>query len=123
MADEDLNMLYEALAPDTDPAAIVHRLAEEAAVEYRIQNRIPPEHVQAALDATREVKSLDNVAPSKLRQIVDALSTPFTGAVKDPAYAYRNRDGELDTDDQGILDELTDEIREDWGADDSKGNK
>lgn len=123
MADEDLDMLYEALAPDTDPAAIVHRLAEDAAVEYRTQKRIPPDHVQAALDATREVKSLDNLAPSKLRQIVDTLSAPFTGAVKDPAYAYRNRDGELDNDDQGIIDELTDELREDWGADDGEGKK
>jgi hypothetical protein len=123
MAAEDLDMLYEALAPDTDPAAIIHRLAEEAAVEYRTQNRIPPDHVQAALDATREIKSLDNLAPSKLRQIVDTLSAPFTGAVKDPAYAYRNREGELDNDDQGIIDELTDELREDWGADDAEGKK
>ena len=98
MADEDLDMLYEAIAPATDPAAIVHRLAEEAAIEYRTQNRLPPDHVQAALDATRELKSLDNLAPSKLRQIVDALSAPLTGAVKDPAYAYRNRDGDLEGD-------------------------
>jgi len=123
MADEDLDMLYEAIAPATDPAAIVHRLAEEAAVEYRTQNHLPPDHVQAALDATRELKSLDNLAPSKLRQIVDALSAPLTGAVKDPAYAYRNREGELDTDDQGIIDELTDELRKDWGADDGEGKK
>jgi len=67
------------------------------------------------------VKSLDNLAPSKLRQIVDTLTAPFTGAVKDPAYAYRNRDGELDANDQGIIDALTDELREDWGTDDSKG--
>jgi hypothetical protein len=123
MADEDLDMLYEAIAPATDPAAIVHRLAEEAAVEYRTQNRLPPDHVQAALDATRELKSLDNLAPSKLRQIVDALSAPLTGAVKDPAYAYRNREGDLATDDQGIIDELTDELREDWGADDGERKK
>jgi hypothetical protein len=121
MADEDLDMLYETLSPDTNPSAIVHRLAEEAAVGYRTKNQMPPDHIQAALDATREVKNLDNLAPSKLRQIVDALTTPFTGAVKDPAYAYRNRDGELDTNDQGIIDELTDELREDWGTDDSKG--
>jgi hypothetical protein len=123
IADEDLDMLYEAIAPATDPAAIVHRLAEEVAVEYRTQNRLPPDHVQAALDAAREVKSLDNLAPSKLRQIVDALSAPFTGAVKDPSFAYRNRDGALDTDDQAIIDELTDELREDWGADDGEGKK
>jgi hypothetical protein len=121
MADEDLDMLYKALAPNTNPSAIIHKLAEEAAVEYRTKNQMPPDHIQAALDATREVKSLDNLAPSKLRQIVDTLTAPFTGAVKDPAYAYRNRDGELDANDQGIIDELTDELREDWDTDDSKG--
>ena len=123
MADEDLDMIFEALAPGTDPAAIIHRLAEEAAVEYRTQNRLPPDHIQAALDATRDVKSLDNLGPSKLRQIVDALSAPFTGAVSDPGYAYRNRDGELDADDQGIIAELTDELREDWDSADDEGKK
>jgi hypothetical protein len=47
----------------------------------------------------------------------------LTGAVKDPAYAYRNRDGDLDADDQSIIDELTDELREDWGADDGEGKE
>ncbi len=123
MADEDLDMLYEAIAPATDAAVIVHRLAADAAVEYRIQNRLLPDHVQAALDATREVKSLDNLEPPKLRQIVDALTAPYTGAVKDPVYAYRNREGKLDTHDQGIIDELTDELREDWSGDDGEGKK
>jgi hypothetical protein len=99
MADEDLDMLYEAIAPATDPAAIVHRLAEEAAVEYRTQNRLPPDHVQAALDATQELKSLDNVAPSKLRQIVDALSAPLMGArghggLPERGFARRNPAGD-----------------------------
>jgi len=123
MAEEELDMLYEAIAPATDAAAIVHQLAADAAVEYRVQNRLPPDHVQAALDSTRDVKSLDNLAPSKLRQIVDALTAPYTGAVKDPSYAYRNREGELDTHDQGIIDELTDELREDWSGDDGEGKK
>lgn len=125
MANEDLDMLYEAIAPGTDPARIVHRLAEEAAVEYRVQNRLPPDHVHAALEATREIKSLDNLTQSKLRQIVDALSTPFSGPVNDPAFAYRNREEDLDADDQSIINDLTDELGEDWSPDDSgdKGKK
>ena len=79
-------------------------LPTEAAVEYRIQNRLPPDHVQAALDATREIKVSTMLKPSKLRQIVDALTGPYTELVKDPAYAYRNRDGVLDTYDQDIID-------------------
>ena len=123
MGDEDLDTLYHAIAPARDAAAMVHRLAADAAVEYRIQDRLPPDHVQAALDATRVVESLNNLAPSKLRQIVDALTAPCTGAVKDPAYAYRNREGELDKHDQGIIDELTDELRQDWSGDDDEGEK
>ncbi len=123
MADEDLDILYEAIAPATDAAAIVHRLAADAAVEYRIQDLLPPDHVQAALDATREMESLNNLAPSKLRQIVDALVVPYMGAVKDPAHAYRNREGELDTNDQGIIDDLTDELRQDWSGDDGEGKR
>jgi len=121
MTDEDLNMLYEAIAPATDAAAIIHRLAADAAIEYRLQNRPLPDHLQATLDATREVKGLDNVEPSKLRQTVDALSAPYTGAVKDPSYAYRNREGELDTHDQRIIDELAEELRQDWRGDDGEG--
>jgi hypothetical protein len=117
MADEEINMLYEALAPDTDPAAAVHRIAESAAVPHRVQNRMPPDHIQAALDATRVVKSLDNASPSKLRQIIDTLTGPFTGTVNDPSFAYRNRDGKLNPDDRDIMDDLTDELREDWDDD------
>jgi hypothetical protein len=117
LADDELNMLYGALSPGTEPPAIIHRIAEEAAVEYRKQNRMPPDHVQAALDATREVRSLGDAKLPVLRQIVDALKAPFAGAVNDPALAYRNRDGALDKDDQDIMDSLTDELCQDWGED------
>lgn len=118
IADEDINMLYEALAPNTDPAAAVYRIAESAAVPHRVQNRMPPDHIQAALDATKEVKNLDNASPSKLRQIIDTLTRPFTGTVNDPSFAYRNRDGKLNPDDRTIMDDLTDELRKDWDDED-----
>jgi hypothetical protein len=115
LADGELDMLFTALTPGADPAAAIRSLAETAAVKYRTQNKVPPDHIQAALDATREMKTLDNVPSSKLRQVVDAIKAPFTGAVSDPAYAYRNRDGELDNHDQAIVDGLADELQEDWG--------
>ena len=114
LADDQLDMLFTALAPGTDPAANIRNIAETAAVQFRTQNKMPPDHVQAALDATREIKALDNTPASTLRQIVDAIKAPFTGAVYDPAYAYRNRDGELVNDDQAIVDGLTDELQKDW---------
>lgn len=115
LADDDLAVLYEVLAPGTDPAATIRGFAESAAVRYRTQSKMPPDHIQAALDGTREAETLDNASPSKLRQVVDSIKAPFTGAVSDPAFAYRNRDGELDKEDQAIVDDLTDELQQDWG--------
>src|SRR6266699_3071134 len=117
LTDDELNMLYGALSPGTEPPAIIRRIAEEAAVEYRKQNRMPPDHVQATLDATREIRSLDDAKVPVLRQIVDAIKAPFAGPVNDPALAYRNRDGALDKDDEAIMDSLTDELRQDWDED------
>lgn len=115
---EELDSLYEALAPSKDPASIVRRIAEAAAVQYRKQNRVPPDHVQAALDATRTVASLEGATSSKLQEIVLALKHPFKGAVTDLAYAYRNRDGALDSGDQAIMDDLNEELERDWDQED-----
>jgi hypothetical protein len=45
---------------------------------------------------------------------VEAIKAPFTGPVFDPSYAYRNRDGELNNDDQAIVDRLNEELQKDW---------
>lgn len=115
LADDELDLLYSALEPGSDPAAAVRGIAKAAAVKYRLQNKMPPDHVQAALDATREINTIDNMPPSKLRQIIEGIKAPFTGAVHDHAFAYRNRDGDLDNNDQAIIDDLADELEEDWG--------
>lgn len=114
LADDELDRMFNTLAPGVDAAAVIRTKAESAAVKYRLQHKMPPDHIQAALDSNKEMKTLDNVAPTKLRQIVDSLKAPFTGAVSDPAYAYRNRDGELDSDDQAIVDRLTEDLQKDW---------
>lgn len=114
LPDDELDVLFTALAPGADPAASIRTAAEAAAVKYRLQNKPPPDHVQAALDATREAKTLDNLPLSKLREIVDAIKAPFAGPIDDPAVAYRNRDNELDDHDQAIIDALTDELQKDW---------
>jgi hypothetical protein len=114
LADDELDLLFTALAPGVDAAANVRAIAEAAAVKHRLQGKLLPDHVQAALEATRQIKTLDNMAPTKLRQIVEAIKAPFTGPVFDPSYAYRNRDGELNNDDQAIVDRLNEELQKDW---------
>jgi len=123
LADEDLNLLFDALAPGSDVKVTIHNIAESAAVKYRSQNRLPPDHVQTALDATKEAKSLENVTPSKLHQIVEAIKEPFTRPVSDPVFAYRNRTGKLDSDDQAIIDNLTEELQSDWDEGEEKEGK
>jgi len=115
LPDDELDALFAAFAPGVDPVASIRNIAEAAAVKYRLQNKLPPDHVQAALDGTREIKTIDNLPLSKLAEIVAAIKSPFTGAVYDHAFAYRNRDGELDEHDQTIIDGLTNELEQDWG--------
>jgi hypothetical protein len=114
LPDDELDRLFTTLVPGSDPAASIRNAAEAAAVKYRLQNKLPPDHVQAALDRTRETKTIDNLPPSKPAEIVAAIKSPFTGAVYDHAFAYRNRDGELDEHDQAIIDRLADELERDW---------
>ena len=54
-ADDELDMLFTALAPSADPRAAIRNIAEATAVKYRTQNKTLPEYVQAAIDTTCEV--------------------------------------------------------------------
>lgn len=119
LADDELDLLFTTLTPGIEPAANMRAIAESAAVKYRVQNKVPPDHVRVVLDSTSEIRSLDSLTTSKLSDIVNSIGVPFTGAVFDPACAYRNRDGELDDRDQAIVDALADELEKDW---DKEGN-
>jgi|ERR1017187_269138 hypothetical protein len=111
--DEELDALYEAVAPQDDPRERIHRLAEQAAVTYRQRNQLPPEHVKAALDATRTQTTLEGTTRSGLKRIVDALKPPVRGPVGDPSFAFHKRT-ELTDDDRRILDEQAKELADDW---------
>lgn len=112
LSDEEIDALYEAVAPQDDPRQAVYRLAEQAAVTYRQSGQLPPDHVQAALDATRTPKSLEGTK-SALKHIVDAIKPPTRGPVGDPSFAFHKRT-ELTDEDRRLLDEQTKELAEDW---------
>ncbi|MGA2328483.1 MAG: hypothetical protein ABSH05_19575 [Bryobacteraceae bacterium] len=114
LSDEELDALYRAVTPDEEPSEVIHRLAEEAAVEYRKRQEVPPEHVQAALDATRSQTSLEGVAKSTLKGIVEALKPPALGPVADPSFAF-HKQKDLTEQDRRILEEQAKELEEDWG--------
>ncbi len=114
LSDDNLDLLFETVAPGEDPSEAIRRMAENAAVAYRKRNHVPPDHVQAALEATRHITSLDQASPSLLQQIANKLAGPVLGPVNDPAFSYRNRAGDLNASDHAVIDELTEELKEDW---------
>jgi hypothetical protein len=111
--DEELDLLYTSVAPGESPSVSVYRIAEGAAMHYRKQGKVPPEHVQAALDATRPEISLQGAARSALQQVVAKLRKPVLGPVSDPAYAHRHLTGVTD-EDRAVLDNLTKQLQKDW---------
>lgn len=53
MSDEELDILYEAVAPDVDAGVTVRELARQVAAKYRVQNKVPPDHVLACQERRR----------------------------------------------------------------------
>ena len=113
LSDDEIDMLYSTLSPSGSAAEAVYRIAEGVAVEFRKKNLPVPEHIQAAILATRPVTSLDGAKPGFLQELVEKLKTPFGGPISDTQYAYRNRE-ELSEGDKAILDDLKEELEKDW---------
>jgi len=118
LGDEELAGLYDAVGPREDPREIIHRIAETAATTYRLTQQLPPEHVQAALDATRTQTSLEG-SKSVLKRFVDSLKPPVLGPVGDPSYAFHKLE-ELTEEDRRLLDEQVKELAEDWEENNEK---
>jgi hypothetical protein len=112
LSDQELDILYESMAPGVDAGAEVRELAEQVAAKYRTQNKVPPEHVLACLRATG-TKTLEGTKTPVLKKIVKALTGPAKGPVEDLAFSYRNRKGFSDRDKNNV-DELAEELSEDW---------
>ena len=121
LAGEDLDILFETVAQGEDTAKRIWALAEKAAIEYRKQNDIPPEHVQRALAATRQGNSLAGTDKSMLNKIVDQVLQPARGPVCDPTFAYRGlKEDEVTEQDLDILNELEEELKENWSDGEEK---
>ena len=112
--DEELDAHYESVSPPDPPREQIHRLAEEAAVAYRKRQQLPPEHVQAALDATRAQTALEGTTKSSLKRIVEALKPPVRGPVGDPSFSFHKKEN-LTEGDRQILDNQVEELSQDWG--------
>lgn len=118
---EDLDILFEVVARGEDPAERVWVLAEEAAVKYRKQNKIPPEHVKRALVATRKGTLPASASKSMLDKIVNQVLQPEHGPVNDPAFAYRGlREDEVTEQDRDILNGLEQELKQNWSDEEEK---
>jgi len=112
LSDEELDILYEGVAPGVDAGAAVRKLAEQVAAKYRAQKKVPPDHVLACLRATG-AKTLEGAKTPVLKKIVESLTGPAKGPVEDLAFSYRNRKG-MSERDKNNVDELARELGEDW---------
>ena len=121
LAGEDLDILFETVAPGEDAAERVFTLAKKAAIEYQKENKMPPEHVLSALAATGQGTSLAGVDKPTLRKIIDRVLQPVRGPVNDPAFAYRNlKEGEVTEQDRDILNALEKVLKENWSDDEER---
>ena len=109
---DDLDIVFEVVSHVEDPAAAVQALARKASREYRERDEVPPPHVKAATAGTRGSKAQPE--PRSATSIVKDLLVPERGAVSDPAFAWRDRAGELGAKDQKIVEDLEGELRKDW---------
>ena len=109
---DDLDIVFELVSQDEDPAATVQALARKASREYRERGEVPPPHVKAAVTGSRGSKARGE--PKSVASIVEGLLAPERGAVNNPAFAWRNRVGKLGAKDQEIVEELEGELRKDW---------
>lgn len=113
ISDEEVDFLYDSLSSGESASSMVYRAAEKAAIEYRKRGIVPPDHIQAALEATRAPKGLEGARESFLKNVIERLGQPVTGPVGDPAYSYRNLK-EMTEKDRQTLDELTEELQRNW---------
>lgn len=113
LSEEELDLLFESIAPGVNAAQAARDAAERVATRYRQQNRVPPKHVLECLKTT-VAPTLEGAKSSKLKEIIGSLTAPFTAPVWDPAAAYRNLKGHSERDKDGVK-ELDDELGEDWG--------
>lgn len=115
LSDEELDLLFESVAPGVNAAQAARDVAEKVATRYRKQKKVPPKHLLECLKTTA-APTLEDAKSSKLKEILDSLKAPFTAPVWDPAAAYRNLKGQSERDKDGVK-ELDDELGEDWERD------
>ena len=108
----EVDALYEA-AGGTDPDETIYRLVDEIATPMRKQNKVPPPHLQAALDAIRPLKDFTRVSEFRLKNILDGIFNPNRGPALHLSYSFRNRTG-LAKKDKDILEAAAEEVRQDW---------
>jgi hypothetical protein len=111
MSPEEVDVLHD--PSDLDPEETIYGLADEIATPLRKQNKVPPPHVQAALDATRPLKDFTRVPESRLRRIIDGILNPNPGPARQLSYSFRNRTGLLKKYLE-ILEAAAEEVRQDW---------
>lgn len=116
LPEDELDDLYQKISPERNPKEWIRSIAQGSARSYRLKGQDVPHHVQAVLDATSE-RSIQDVKPSEMKNIIDSLLNSNPRPNFRPSIAFRKQPGgKLSEKDRKLLDGLVGEI-------DKKGNE
>lgn len=111
MGPEEIDELYSEIAPNEHPAERIYEIAEKCARRYRLENQTPPSHVEAVLKAAKPVTNLEGTNRERLAEIIQNALRPHSSRPRNVSFAFQ-RKGEVTKEDQEILKELSEELRE-----------
>jgi hypothetical protein len=96
-----------------DLVQLAYDLAVRAAQQYRLAGKPVPPHVEAAMAQMKKSSTLEGASPTKLGEIVDSVMKPFRGPATKLAFNYHRLTDKSDKDER-LLEQLGEEVKQDW---------
>jgi hypothetical protein len=109
----DLEDVCQEINGTTDLVQLAYDLAVRAAQQYRLAGKSVPPHVDAALAQMKKSNTLEGTSPTKLGAIVDSVMKPFRGPATRLAFNYHRLTDKSEKDER-LLEQLGDEVKQDW---------
>lgn len=113
----ELDDVADEYGSGADLVGMAYELALRSAQKYRLAGRPVPDHVNAAIAQMKKSTTLEGTPTSKLNEIVESVLKPFKGPTTKLAFNH-HRLTEKSEKDEKILDQLADEVKEDWTEED-----
>jgi hypothetical protein len=113
----ELDDVRDEVGGDLDLVRLAYDLALRSAQEYRLAGKPVPAHVRTALIQMKPSNTLEGAPTSRLNEIVESIMKPLRGPTTKLAFNY-HRLTEKSERDERLLDQLGEEVKEDWSKED-----